>query len=278
MPTIDVNGAVSGITTTLRTLTLSKLIPGLLVLIFCLASQKMFQRLFEKALRLSKVDRNLHGFLRSTAKFSFYLLTILLVAETLGIQLTSLVALLSVAGLAVSLSIQGTLSNLAGGIMLLVSKPFAVGDYIDAGDTSGVVSEIGLVYTQLMSIDNKKIYIPNSQIAAARITNYSAEQNRRIEIVIGASYDAPIAAVKEALCAVAARHPEVLSDPPVFCNVVAYRDSCIEYTLRVWVPTPLYWDIYFAMLEEVKEEFDRRDIEMTYPHVNVHLDTKPQHS
>lgn len=256
---------------TLGTISLSNLLPALLVLILCLIGKKILMRFFDRGVSMLKIDPTLRGFLRSTVNVGLYLLIILIVADKLGIPVASLIAVLSVAGLSVSLAVQGTLSNLAGGIMILLSKPFAVDDYIEAGEIGGTVRQIGLVYTKLATVDNKLISVPNGDIAAAKIVNYSAEPNRRIDLEFGASYDSPVPQVKAALLAAAGRMKQILPDPAPFVNVLDYRDSQIAYIMRVWVKNSDFWDVRFALLEAVKEEFDKHGVEMSYPHVNVHL-------
>lgn len=259
------------VTAGLGILTAGKLLPAILVLLACLIGIKVLMHLFVKALAKSKVDKTLHAFLRSAVHILLYLLTALIVADQLGIPVTSLIAALSVAGLAVSLAVQGALSNIAAGIMILLTKPFVVGDYVEAGNVSGTVDEIGLSYTKFLTPDNKTVFAPNSDIAAAKIINYTNAAQRRLEIKVTASYDSPTESVKKALLAAAARHPEICADPPVFANISEYRDSCIEYLLRAWVPTADYWAIYFALMEEIREEFGRFEVQMSYPHMNVHL-------
>lgn len=254
------------------TITIGKLLPALLVLVICLVVIKILMSLVCKALEKSKIERTLHTFLRSSVHILLYVLTAIIVADKLMIPVTSLIAVLSVAGLAVSLAVQGTLSNIAGGIMILVSTPFVVGDYVEAGGVGGTVSEIGLSYTKIMTADNKTVFAPNSDIAAAKIINYTKAGKRRVDITVGASYDCPVATVKKALLAAAARHDEIYSEPAVFVNVFEYKEHCINYVLRAWVPTAAYWDVYYALLEEIKEEFDTNSVEMTYPHVNVHIE------
>lgn len=252
-------------------ITTGRLLPALLVLLVCLVGIRILMGLFTRALAKSKVDKTLHTFLRSAVHILLYLLTALIVADQLGIPITSLIAALSVAGLAISLAVQGALSNIAGGVMILLTKPFVAGDYVDAGDVSGTVNEIGLSYTKFLTPDNKTVFAPNSDIAAAKITNYTNAAYRRLEIKVHASYDSPTEGVKKALYVAAARHKEICEDPPVFANISDYKESCIEYVLRAWVPTADYWTVYFALLEEIREEFEKGIVKMSYPHVNVHL-------
>ncbi len=254
------------------TFTAAKLLPALLVLIICLAAVKFVSGIFDRFLEKSPIERSLHTFLRSAVRTALYFLTILIVADKLGIPMTSLIALLSVFGLAVSLAVQGTLSNLAGGIMLLLSQPFKVGDYVEAGSVSGTVEEIGLVYTKVVTADNKVVFCPNSDISGSRIVNYTAKNSRRVDITVGASYDCSCSAVKAAMAKSIRRfNDDILKEKEPFIAVSAYKDSCIEYVLKVWVATERYWDVYYGITEALREEFDAAGIEMTYPHLNVHI-------
>ena len=256
----------------LGSITIFTLLPAIFVLAVCLLLIKVAMNIVNKMLERSHIEKSLHAFLRSAVRIALYTLTALIVADKLGIPVTSLVAALSIFGLAVSLAVQNSLSNLAGGIMVLVSKPFIVGDFVEAGGVSGTVAEIGLAYTKIITVDNKVINCPNSEISASKIINYTHEKSRRVDISVGASYDAPVKDVLEALIACGYKHEDVMTPgKEPFAAVTEYMDSCIQYTLRVWVNTEAYWDVYFALLQEVKEEFDARSIEMTYPHVNVHI-------
>lgn len=252
--------------------TLSKLLPAAVVLVLCLVAVKLISRIFDGFLEKSPIERSLHAFLRSAARTALYFLTILIVADKLGIPMTSLIALLSVFGLAVSLAVQGTLSNLASGIMILLSQPFKVGDFIETGSVSGTAEEIGLVYTKIVTGDNKVVYCPNGDISGSRIVNYTAKGSRRVDIKAGASYDCAVKDVKNALLKCARRYSsDIIEGKEPFVAVSEYKDSCIEYVLRIWVATDRYWDVYFGLTEAVKEEFDAANIEMTYPHMNVHI-------
>ena len=193
----------------------------------------------------------------------------MVVAGSLGIDTSSLLAVLSVAGLAASLALQDSLSNLASGINILLTKPFVVGDYITTGSYSGTVEEIRIAYTKLTTPENQVVMIPNRTVTASVITNYSSEGKRRLDLTISASYDAPTELVKEALRE-AIDVPQVLKDEPIFIRLTNYGESAIDYTLRVWTPTAQYWDARFDILERIRDAFAKRNIEMTYPHLNVH--------
>ena len=242
-----------------------------LLLAVCLIVMKLLMSVLNRALDRLNIEKGLHTFIKSVVKILLWFVTIIIVLGYVGIEVTSLIALLSVIGLAISLAIQGTLSNLAGGIQVLVSKPFKAGDYIETDSVSGTVSEIGLVYTKIKTYDNKMIMIPNGQISSAKITNYTAEERRRVDLKFNTSYDAPVELVKETIQAVIRSHPKALRDPAPFARVSAYQDSSIEYAVRVWCATEDYWTLYSDLLEQVKAAFDQNGIEMTYNHLNVHM-------
>ena len=223
----------------------------LLLLAVCLIVMKLLMSVLNRALDRLNIEKGLHTFIKSVVKILLWFLTITIVLGYIGIEVTSLIALLSVIGLAVSLAIQGTLSNLAGGIQVLVSKPFKAGDYIETESISGTVSEIGLVYTKIKTYDNKIIMIPNGQVASAKITNYTAEERRRVDLKFNTSYDAPVELVKETIQSVIRSHPKALREPAPFARVSAYKDSSIEYAVRVWCATDDYWELYSDLMEHI---------------------------
>ena len=231
---------------------------------------RLCDRAFDRSERLAPF----RTYLRSTLRAVLYILLALAVLGSIGVEITSFVALLSVAGLAVSLSLQNTLSNVAGGVMLLISKPFTVGDYVSCDGIEGAVRAVDLAYTTFTTVDNKEIFVPNSEVAAAKIINYTAVTNRRVDLTFTASYDDAAETVKAALLK-AADLPQVYKDPAPFAAVNRYGDSAIEYVLRVWTAATDYWDVYFAIVENVRVRFEEAGISMTYPHLNVHLDTMP---
>ena len=260
--------AVSGV---LATVTISSLLPAILVFLIGIFIVKALIKLFDRIIARSRFNKSIHGFLRAAVKILLWALLILIVASTLGIDVTSLVAILSVASLAVSLAVQDSLANVAGGIMILSSHPFRVGDYVELSGVEGTVSEVGLVHTRLTTPDNKIIFVPNSEAASSKIVNYTQEGKRRVDLSFTASYDSPVDAVKAAL-AEAAAIPQLLEGEPVFIKVSAYEASEIRYNVRVWVATGDYWDAYFTILENVKAVFDANGVVMTYPHTVVHLE------
>ena len=244
---------------------------ALLLLAVCLAGTKLLMKLVDRMIQKLRVEKSLHHFVRSAAKFALLFLTVLIIADSLGIPVTSLVTVLGVVGLAVSLAVQDSLSKLAGGLMVLAAKPFVVGDYVDVGSVSGTVQEIGLIYTCLSTPDNKVVYLPNNDVAGARITNFSARATRRVDLTVCASYDDNTQTVKRALWQALEEAGGVLDDPPPFIGVSEYQDSSIQDIVRAWVKTADYWDVYYSLLEQVRRAFAENGVQMSYPHLNVHL-------
>ena len=251
--------------------TLEKLLRAIVILVVCLIVKKLIIHVFERFINRFSIDRTLQNFFMSAVKGILIFIIIIIMAESFGIPSTSLVAIFSVLGLAVSLAVQGFLSNLAGGIMILVSKPFTVGDFIDVASYTGTVSQTSLIYTHLLTADHKVIYIPNSEISTSKIINYTRQTHRRIEIFVGASYNAPLENVKAALQGAINALPYFEKEPAPAVHVSAYQESAIQYVIHAWVPTEAYWDAYYELMEGIKKSFDEHGIEMTYPHLNVHL-------
>ena len=256
-------------------LTLGAVVRLVLLVVVGVLVIRVVMKVVDRMLERSKPLASLKGYIHSVAKIGLWFLLAVMVADALGLPTASLVALLSVAGLAVSLALQNTLSNLAGGITLLVTKPFQAGDFVEADGISGTVASVGLAYTALLTVDNKEIFVPNSQLSATKIINYTASGKRRAEMTFSASYDAPTQVVKEALREAVAAIPQILDDPAPAIWLSEYQSSSIQYVVRVWAATEDYWDMYYALLEEVRESFARHQVEMTYDHLNVHLVEKP---
>ena len=242
-----------------------------LLLLACMVVMKVLLRLLDRTFRRLEVEKSLHTFVRAALRVFLWIITICLVLGYIGIPMTSLIAVLSVLGLAITLAVQGSLSNLAGGIQVLVSKPFKADDYIEVGSVGGTVAEVGLVYTKLRTIDNKIISIPNGQISGEKIVNYSTEEKHRVDLTFNTSYDDAPERVTACIRDVIGAHPKAFFTPEPFVRVSAYQASSVEYTVRVWCATEDYWALYFDLLEQVKAAFDRAGIEMTYNHLNVHM-------
>ena len=232
---------------------------------------KLLMRTADRLLDRSKALAPVKMYIRSALRVFLWFLLALMLAGTLGVEVTSIIAMLSVVGLAVSLALQNTLGNLAGGLVLLVAKPFVVGDYVEADGINGTIAAIDLAYTTFITPDNKKIFVPNSQLSATKITNYNTLGRRRMDVKFTASYDAPTAQVRTAIEAALSAVPGVLDDPAPVIYVSEYQASSIEYLTRLWTESGHYWDVYYALLEGVRESFARHGVEMTYDHLNVHI-------
>ena len=261
---------VSELKKTFSTLTLEKLIPALIVLAVGIVAVYLLCRLFDKLLRRTHLEKSLSGFLRSLIRILLYVIVVLVALGTLGLNVSSLVAILSVASLAVTLAVQGTLSNIAGGIQVLTAHPFRVGDYVEIGGVEGTVKEIGMIYTRLITLDNKALYLPNSDVASSRVSNFTIEGKRRIDLPFSASYDCPTEDVCRALN-FAALNGGALKDPAPEAHIKAYDDSAIRYELHFWCLSQNFWPTYFSVTEQVRAEFEKAGLVMTYPHLNVHI-------
>lgn len=252
-------------------LSLEKVLYSVVILVAGIVVIRILLMLTDRMLKRSKLEASIKRVLRGTMKFVLGVVLSIIVLGYLNVEISSLVALLSVAALAVSLALQNLLSNVAGGMLLLSTKPFSIGDFIEAAEVMGTVSETGIFYTKLHTIDNKVIQIPNSELSQGKITNFSVEENRRIDMKISASYDAPFEQVKDCIRRVIEEHPKTLGEPEPMVRVNSFGESSIEYILRVWCANADYWDVYYDILEGIKTAFDREGIEMTYNHLNVHM-------
>lgn len=241
------------------------------VVVISLIIIKILMKLLDRMLGRLPMEDTIKGLIRTSVKVLLLAVAAIVLMSCLEIPVTSFVAVLSVVGLALSLSVQNFLSNVFAGLQLLASKPFKVGDFVDAGNCSGTVHEIGLFYTKLTSVDNKLIQLPNSTIVGSNVVNYSSQTHRRVEIKVTASYDAPTEKVKKVLSQVVEDNTMIDREKPIMVRVNAYQDSAIEYIIRVWCHNDDYWTVYYDLLEAIKPAFDANQIEMTYPHLNVHM-------
>jgi small conductance mechanosensitive channel len=247
------------------------LAPSFVLLLVGTAVIKLLLRIINKALERTKLEKTAHPLIKTIARIGLYVLLLLMVASNLGVDVTGLVAVTSVASLVLSLSLQEALTNLIGGFTLLSTRPFVAGDFVEVAGQAGTVQAIGLTYTKLSTGDNKIISIPNSAVVSAQIVNYSVSGTRRVEIMVSASYAAPTETVKAALRK-AAEHPAVLADPAPFAGLQTYGDHAINYVLRMWCLSADYWTVYYQVNERIRQEFQTAGVEMTYPHLNVHVD------
>lgn len=217
------------------------------------------------------MDKSVKSFLLSFLNIALKVMLVVIVAGYLGVPMTSVITLLGSAGLAIGLSLQGSLANLAGGIIIMIFKPFSVGDFISAGSYDGTVSEIGIFYTKLVTGDNRLVVIPNGTISNQSVVNTSAKADRRVDLKFTAAYYADTEDVKKVLLSVAANNEKIYTQPAPSASVSAHLDSAVEYSLKVWCRKEDYWDVHGYLMSEVKREFDKNDIEIPYPHIDVNI-------
>lgn len=201
------------------------------------------------------------------------LLTFIIIAAlaTLGVQTTSFIAVIGAAGLAIGFALQGSLSNFAAGVMIIIFRPFKVGDYVEVGGASGTVEAIHIFSTIVNTPDNKKIIIPNSRVSGDTITNYSANDIRRVDLVVGVSYGDDIRKAKQILEKILSEEQRILKDPPFTIGVMELGDSSVNFAVRPWVKTSDYWAVYFDLTERVKTTFDENGISIPFPQRDIHL-------
>lgn len=234
----------------------------------------------KKIMTKNRVDQTLVSFM-SSILYSIILIFVAIAAlNQIGIQTTSLVAILGAAGLAVGLALQGSLSNFAAGVLMVILRPFKAGDYIEGGGVAGTVEEVQILTTHLISPDNKSIIVPNSKIMGDNITNYSAKATRRIELIIGVGYGEDLDRARVVLQEVLSQEKRILQNPAPLIAVKELAESKVNLTVRPWVKTADYWGVYFALLENIKKAFDREGISFPFPQQDVHLYQKvaPQES
>ena len=218
------------------------------------------------------VDVTLKAFIMSIVNILLLIVVILAAVKNLGIDTTSFIAILGAAGLAIGLALQGTLGNIGSGVILILFRPFEVGDTITAGGETGTVESISLFNTALLTPDNKVILIPNSTVAGGSITNFSKKETRRVDFVFGIGYDDDLKLAKSTLQQIINADTRILKDPASFIGVGELADSSVNFTVRVWVKSEDYWGVHFDTLEKVKLTFDEKGISIPYPQMDVHLD------
>lgn len=233
---------------------------------------KKITKLIDKGFEKNKLDPSLRGFIGSLVSGILNVLLFISVASSLGIATTSFVAIIGAAGLAVGLALQGTLSNFAGGVLILLFKPYKTGDLIDAQGHLGNVKEIQIFVTILLTPENKTVIIPNGAISNGNITNYTKEGLIRVDMDFGISYDSDIKLAKDVLLKVMTSHDKVLKTPAPFVGVKELADSAVNMTVRPYTNPEYYWDVYFDIMEAGKLALDEANITIPFPQMDVHLD------
>ena len=247
-----------------------QLLGALIVLVVGIFLIRWLGKAIIKGKSFQKLPKNAQILITNLIKGALYVVLFITIALIVGVPAASLIAVLGSCGLAIGLALQGGLSNIAGGIIILCTKPFEVGDFIDDGSHSGTVTDIGLFYTTLTTPDNKRVVIPNGTIANASVTDYSAFETRRLDLELSVAYDSDIDTVKDTLLSLANAHELVLKDPAPFVRLGTHGDSALIFKLRVWVKSSDYWTVNFDLLEASKKVFDKRGIEIPFPQLDVH--------
>ena len=235
---------------------------------------KIVRNIIVKIMGKRLIEKAIISFTASLINAVLWIFVIMAALSQIGIETTSFIAIIGAAGLAIGFALQGTLSNFAAGLLLILFKPFRVNDAVEAAGIMGAVNNITMFTTTFKSFDNKTIIVPNSQIMSGVITNYTTEGKRRVDFKFGVSYDSDIKKVKEIIRGVMDKHEMVHKDPEPFIRLGELADSSINFTSRCWTDTPNYWTVFFDVTEQVKEEFDKNGISIPFPQMDVHLQNK----
>jgi len=232
---------------------------------------KLCAGIANKAMLARKIDEPLRLFISALVRSSLTFVALLVALDYLGFDTTSLLALFAAAGLAIGLALKDSLSNFAAGVMLILFKPFGIGDFVEAAGTSGVVEGIGIFSTQMRTGDNRAIIVPNSHIYGGVIINVSAKPTRRIDLVVGVGYEDDLQLVEQTLHQIIASEGRILAEPGVTIAVAELADSSVNFVVRPWVNSADYWDVRFALLGNIKASFDNKGISIPYPQQDVHV-------
>ena len=247
------------------------LLLAILTLVIGLWLISIVTRALKRALAKRDYDKSLETFVASFTNILLKVLLVISVAGMIGIEMTSFIAVIGAAGLAVGMALSGTLQNFAGGVMILIFKPFKVGDVVEAEGFTGKVSAIQIFHTVLKTPDNKTIIIPNSPLSTNSLVNYSTEPTRRVDFTFGIGYDDDIDKARSVLQGLIAKEDRILDDPEPFIAVSELADSSVNFAVRLWVESANYWDVYFEMTEAVKKEFDKQGLSIPYPQQDIHV-------
>ena len=248
-----------------------KLLVAVLIFVVGFFIIKGIVKFVKKSPKLEKMDTGVRSFTASFLSIALYIVLFVTIAAVVGIPIASLLTVLASCGVAIGLALQGALSNFAGGILILLFKPFKVGDYIEASGGEGVVQEITVVYTVILTVDNKRVTIPNGALTNAVIKNYSAEETRRVDLTFNTATGCDIEKTRQVILDVIALHPLALKDPAPFVRLSAHKESSLEFTTRIWVKSADYWTVYFDMKEAIEVAFAKNGIETPYPQLDVNV-------
>lgn len=248
-----------------------KLVAAGLVLLIGHLLIKLFMKILRKSKFAEKGDPTAVRVLNNFIRVGLYVVLLVTVISILGVPMASVVAAIASAGVAIGLALQGALSNLAGGVMILIFRPFRLGDFVEVDDYSGTVTDIGIFYTVLTTTDNKVVTVPNGTVMGDSIVNYSVKDTRRVELVFSAAYGTDAEKVKKLLLAEADKHELVLKEPAPFARLTKQNDSSLDFTLRVWTKSSDYWTVHFDLLETLTRRFEEEGIEVPFNQLDVHI-------
>jgi len=250
-----------------------KVVGALVTLIVGWIVAKIIRGILKKVMRRAKVDGTLIGFIANLAYIALMAFVVIAALGKLGVQTGSFIAIVGAAGLAIGFALQGSLSNFAAGVLMIIFRPIKTGDFVEAGGATGTVNEIQVFATVMTTPDNKKIIVPNSSVMGGNIVNYSALGTRRVDMVFGIGYDDDVKQAKQVLERIVAEHPLVLKDPAPVVAMAALADSSVNFNVRPWAKGSDYWTVYADVHEQVKSEFDKHGISIPYPQRDVHMHT-----
>ena len=231
---------------------------------------KLINKLIRRTLEHKNVDSTIQSFLKSFVSILLNVLLIITVISALGVNTTSFAALLASFGVAAGMALSGNLQNLAGGLIILLFKPFKVGDFVEAQGSMGTVKEIQIIHTILQNVDNKEIYLPNASLSSGSITNYSKMGTRRVDFTVNVEYGTDVEKVTNALKAIAESDERILKDPEPFYALSALAESSVNFTFRVWVNGADYWPVFFDLNKKIYEDFNRQAIKFPFPQLQIH--------
>ncbi len=249
----------------------TKIVIGLLIIWIGFKIIEKIIGTFNKILEKRNIDVTLASFLDGFIKISLKLLLIIMIMNYVGISTSGIITLIGSAGIAVGLALKESLANFAGGVIILFIRPYNVGDYIEGAGETGTIDKIGIFYTHMSTLDNKQVLIPNGVLANGIVTNYTAQEMRRIDHIISISYDQNIKSAKNVIYSVINKDELILHDPEPFVAVNELGESSVNLIVKVWTKTENYWTVYYNLLENIKTRFDEENISIPYPQMDIHL-------
>ncbi len=250
---------------------LPSLSSALLVLLCGIALSKALMKIVKRTLKRTSIDPTAVSFLSSLISVLLYLIVAVIVLSVLSVPMDSIVTVIGTAGLAIGLALQDSLANVAGGFLIMFSKPLKVGDLVKFGDITGTVKSVGILQTKLVLGDQTVVFIPNGQVAEAVIVNYSEKEMRRLDLEIGISYDADFEKAKQLIGELIKAHPLAAEEPAPLVRVGRFDDSAVVLFVKVWTANDAYWDLHYDLHEQIKKAFDENGVSMPYPQVDVHM-------